>query len=79
MNMFLFRNSGKLDISGLSNALNIFKKKNPLKEALMQMISLGRSLKILTFNYCSVNDFLYFWNKKEQNVVLTLIILYGFS
>ena len=29
MNTFLFRNSGKLDISGLSNALNIFKKKNP--------------------------------------------------
>ena len=40
------------------------------------MISLSRSLKILTFNYCSVNDYLYFWNKKEQNVVLTLVKFY---
>ena len=31
MNTFLFRNSGKLDISGLSNALNILKKKNPFQ------------------------------------------------
>ena len=29
MNMFLFTNSCELDLSGLSNTLNTFEKKNP--------------------------------------------------
>ena len=45
------------------------KRKTQIKEALMQWF-FSRSLKAMTFNYCSIYDFYIFWYKKEQNVCI---------
>ena len=80
INMFLFTNSCELDLSGSSNTLNTFEKKNPNWIGTNAMILLCMSLKAVTINHCSIYVcFLIISGIGKNRMFVLTLILFGIS